>query len=103
ILLTINPDYFRKENFIDPRPLAQTAPIPDGQIDLVTVLAHELGHGFGIAGWLNRSTGAPPADGGLSLYDNLISRANPSAPVFTGAATTHLYGGALPIYFFPGD
>jgi hypothetical protein len=95
----------RQRYYFNPAPDTPTAPLPDKKIDLVTMLAHETGHGFGMAGWLNSATGLPTGTG-ISVYDSLIADADSVQPVFTGpAAAAVLYGSAasgryMPVYKF---
>lgn len=65
---------------------------PPGQVDFVSVVLHELGHGLGITGFARIPTDAsgnpnpnPPVEGLLrfsgftSIWDNFIENGNPSA------------------------
>ncbi|WII73402.1 hypothetical protein QJS83_05905 [Bdellovibrio sp. 22V] len=94
-------NFMRQAYWIDPQPETRTLPVPVGKVDLVTVFAHELGHGLGFNGFLERSTGAVPAHNGISVFDSLMYETNLSgSPVFTGAKTLTAYGSKLPVTFF---
>ena len=100
VQIVLLPSYLLKNYWIDPNPVQRTDLVPPGKIDLVTVLAHELGHGFGFEGYLNLATGRPSPDNGISTYDELISMGQEGTPTFSGDFSVGLYGGAVPITFF---
>lgn len=100
ITVLIDLAFLRESIFIDPTP-DSPSPIPADRVDLVTVLAHELGHGLGIDGWRDSMTGALPPGGEMTVYDTLVSFADPKRPKFLGANVRKLYGKPMPIYFFP--
>lgn len=100
ISIQIQPEFMRTNYWIDPHPDQRTDPVPAGKVDLVTVFAHELGHGFGIEGWLDIKTGNPPTDKGISKYDSYIVMGSSFAPVFVGPTSKSVYGENPPITFF---
>lgn len=61
VIIEVEAEFMRRSYWIDPEPRARTTPVPPGKIDLVTVFAHELGHGLGINGRRNLVTGQVPA------------------------------------------
>ncbi|WP_375269059.1 hypothetical protein, partial [Phenylobacterium sp.] len=75
-------------------PLNGSAP-PAGMNDLVSVIAHEIGHALGFNGYRNATT-YEPLSGHLMVFDQLVA-VEAGSPVFTGAAATELYGGAVPL------
>ena len=72
VLVYVNVDFMKRAYWIDPEPKLRTKPVPVGKVDLVTVFAHELGHGFGINALLDFSTGLPRESGGITAYDQFI-------------------------------
>jgi hypothetical protein len=98
IVIEIEPNFMRANYWMDPRPSLRVDEVPPGKIDLVTVLAHELGHGMGFEGFRSLQTGEPPADGGLSLFDRFVDLKG--APTFRGSKTVAAYGRPLPLTFF---
>jgi hypothetical protein len=100
IIITVNADFMRQYYWIDPSPTTRSTPVPIGKTDLVTVFAHELGHGFGMAGWIDLKTGVAPS--GISQYDNYIlgtSTLGEGKIVFTGAKATANYGRNMPVFY----
>lgn len=85
--------------YINPDPAAGTA-VPAGQIDLVSVLAHEIGHGLGFTGLINRAApqpGQPPLVAGAAAtpYDMQVSYgtvAGTTVASFNGSAAQAVYG-----------
>jgi hypothetical protein len=53
LAIEIQPMLLRQSYWIDPHPTLRNDPVPKGKVDLVTVFAHELGHAFGINGWID--------------------------------------------------
>lgn len=107
IIVNVNPTYMRKAYWIDPKPLERTTPVPAGKIDLVTVFAHEIGHGFGMNGFLNRTDGSVNAQLSLSPFDKFIiqsSMRGENNVYFTGPLTKKANGNKdLPIFFVLTD
>lgn len=67
--------------------------VPSTQLDLYSVLLHELGHGFGFVGSASSTNGAPPAFPAVPLsyddfvtYDNqpLLAQADPASLLTSG-------------------
>lgn len=103
LVMEIQPELMRASYWIDPHPDRRTDRVPPGKTDLVTVFAHELGHAFGINGWIDLTTGNLPANKYISQYDLLMLQGSTSGtPTFVGPETVKVYGGPLPITFFSG-
>lgn len=100
ILIQIHPEHMRTYYWIDPNPKTRSTPVPAGKIDLVTVFAHEVGHGFGLQGFLDLQTGKPPSDSAISTFDNHISFERPLEPVFLGPVSSNVNGTYSMITFF---
>lgn len=99
--IDIDVDFMRRTYWIDPHPETRTTPVPVGKVDLVTVLAHELGHGLGFLGKLDPRTGAVLDGKSITLYDTLyMSSVASHAPVAVSDDITRVYGGPLPLTFF---
>lgn len=76
ILILVNPRVFETSLEIDPNPELRTAVIPRGKLDLVSAFAHELGHGFGIQGFLDFNTITSTMMNIISPYDRFVKLAN---------------------------
>lgn len=107
ITVYINPTFMRQAYWIDPKPETRTTPVPVGKVDLVTVLAHEIGHGFGINGYLNIKDGSVRASGAITMYDKFIletAALGENNVYFNGPLTKKANGGKdLPVFFVTGD
>ncbi len=73
-------------------------PIGFGKVSLVSVLAHEIGHGLGIVGFRDEETYEPDpeAEGVQSTFDIFIEIID-GAPFFTGDNAKAVYGGNVPL------
>jgi hypothetical protein len=108
IIINLPIEYIRSSAFLNPTPEDQTVPVPLGKIDLVTILAHEIGHGLGMHGNLDPKTGGMggwPVEqlNGISVYDSLIANPETDTPTFKGQATTVLLGSPMAIYKINGE
>jgi hypothetical protein len=106
IYIDVNVPFMKQYYWIDPSPSTRTTPVPVGKTDLVTVFAHELGHAFGMNGWINRSTGATPSNLGISVYDKFISatsRYGEGGVKFAGPKSKIVYGAPVPVFFTSYD
>ncbi len=107
VRILVNVDFMKRAYFMDPEPKLRTKPVPVGKVDLVTVFAHELGHGFGINGLINFSTGLPRESKGVSAYDRFIldtSSLGESNVYFNGPLAKQANDGkAVPIFFVTGQ
>jgi hypothetical protein len=96
ITINIDPDY-AKTLFLNPSP-GNGAAIPANETDAVSVFRHELGHGFGIAGYYDATGNAAygtGAGGYLTDFDTLIQRNTDGTAYFTGAAAEAVAGGPV--------
>ena len=71
------------------------SPIESGKTNLVSVLAHEIGHGLGIDGFLDDKTYAPAGEDYDSVFDEYLTVTD-GAPFFTGPEAMAVYGGPVP-------
>jgi hypothetical protein len=94
LTITIDPTYLLNELWLDPDPFNPSA-IPLNLTDAVSVFRHELGHGFGIAGYRN-SSGTLPSDH-ESTWDRLVQINSDGSASFVGANATAAYDGAVPV------
>ena len=67
----------------------------ESSYSLVSVLEHELDHGFGISGFLGNN--ASLQSGEKSRFDSLVQINPDGTEYFTGAAAERVYGGAVPL------
>ena len=77
-----------------PNPLDGSA-VPANKSDLVSVFAHEIGHGLGINGYRDWSTYT--LSGSYETPFDTEVKVTGGAPYFTGANASALYGGAVPL------
>lgn len=107
ITVYVNPTFMRQAYWIDPKPQERTTPVPLGKVDLVTVFAHEIGHGFGINGFLKVSDGSVRPSMALTPYDKFIldtSMLGENNVYFKGPLTRKANGDKdLPIFFVTAD
>lgn len=103
LYININLPFMRQHYWLDPKPNERTIPVPKDKTDVVTALAHELGHTFGINGILNRNTGKIESHKNVSNFDLLIAHADSGFPAFNGMMTKKQYGESLPLTFFIKD
>ncbi|CAN5604000.1 hypothetical protein BH09MYX1_BH09MYX1_24710 [soil metagenome] len=89
IRVYVTPSFWRTYLWMDPDPKARTAPVPNDRDDAISICTHELGHGFGMAGYRDVATYLPKPLKGvgtvLSPYDDLV-RLTPT-PTFVGPRT----------------
>ncbi|HIJ62038.1 MAG TPA: DUF4214 domain-containing protein [Rhodospirillaceae bacterium] len=91
--ITIDPAYL-SQLYLNPNPGAGGMPSGSG-IDAVSVLRHELAHGFGIWGYYGQN-GALSFNGGyLTNFDTMISKSADGTAYFTGAAAVAANGGQV--------
>lgn len=98
LIINADPGFLANVAWYDPHPLQRTDPVPSNRVDLVSLLTHELGHAFGINGFINQTTLS--FVGYMSLFDTMIAVSG-GQPVFTGPSAVVAYGGPLPLT--PGD
>ncbi len=90
--------------YINPNP-GTPGTVPVNKIDLVTVLAHEIGHGLGLNGFINTLSPIPAAipvfaGAAISTYDakvsaNVVNGNTLSGALFTGTNAQAAYGALL--------
>jgi RTX calcium-binding nonapeptide repeat (4 copies)/FG-GAP-like repeat len=90
--IRLNPTVLSQSYWIDP---LDGTPAPSDKIDLVDVLAHEIGHGLAFNGWTNISTYLL-AGNYESQFDSYITVVN-GKPYFTGGNAEAVYGGPVPL------
>jgi hypothetical protein len=56
IRLGFDPEYLDSDYWLDPQPELRSNPVPAGKGDFLSVVLHELGHGFGMAGFRDFNT-----------------------------------------------
>lgn len=95
LVIGVNPEYLKKEVWIDPRPFRRNSTIPDNRIDLVSIFEHELAHAFGINGFRDHKTGRL-ADRYMGVYDQYVVT-NKGHFYFDGPNAVRVYGGEIPL------
>jgi hypothetical protein len=83
-------NYLADTLWFDPDPASRTAPIPDGKVDALSVMLHEMGHVIGYNGWRDPNTGQLPASY-ASTFDQYIYQSG-SDFFFSGAFAHEIYG-----------
>ncbi len=86
------------ELWFDPNPTERTDSIPFGSFDAYSTILHEFGHIFGIAVFINETTGELPAHNIITTYDELINFDGTNF-FFTGPMAMMVYGGPVPLTF----
>ncbi|WP_336488153.1 DUF4214 domain-containing protein [Methylobacterium nigriterrae] len=95
ITIDVNSAMLTSSFYLNPDPSLPSM-VPAGRYDAITVLTHEIAHGFGIAGSRDSSTGALAATT-ESTWDQLVSVRPDGSAVFTGAHAQAVYGGTVPV------
>lgn len=87
-------DYL-KELWLDPEPEKRAAPLPQNELDTVSLFMHEIAHGLGINGWIEPDTGELKV-GHLSTYDRYVIY-DRGLFYFVGLNAMKVYGGPVPL------
>lgn len=103
MLLQPNPAFVDQYYWLDPTPDNRNDnAIPAGRNDLISIVLHELEHGFGFTSWRTRTPNSPTYGaytGEVTLFDSLTVLANPaqagSQSLFAGPRTMAAYGGQI--------
>jgi hypothetical protein len=85
-------DYLTQFYWLDP---LDGTPLPPNKVDLMDVIAHELGHALALNGWRDYATYNLPDDY-LSTFDAMIT-VDGGMPFFLGEHAQATYGGAVPL------
>jgi len=93
IELNIYSDYLRSQAFVDSTPNSRND-IPKNADDLISVVRHELMHGFAMSGFLEKAERPPYSD--ASPFDLNVIYVN-ERPFFSGDAVLEIYGKPLPL------
>lgn len=100
MVLSPNPAFVDANYWLDPTPDDRDDnPIPGGSNDLVSVVLHEIGHGFGFTSWRTRDSTADYGQytGQVMLFDSLTALANGGDPaslsLFTGTHAKAVFDG----------
>ncbi|MFO1082217.1 MAG: hypothetical protein U1E23_16490 [Reyranellaceae bacterium] len=92
VLINIDPTYIDTWVLFDPTPVSLT--VPSNKVDSIEVFEHEIGHGLGLNGFLDWSTGqATTAKSTFDLYVRMIG----GVPYFIGPNAQSVYGGPVPL------
>ncbi len=90
------------EFFFDPDPFARTAPVPFGKSDFMSVMLHELGHGFGYlsinSAGMDAVDDTDTSDSGfidLTPFDVWVDPDAPGGRSFVGPSATAIFGGDI--------
>jgi hypothetical protein len=110
ILLGFDAAYVENSYWFDPQPELRAAAVPGNRGDFLSVVLHEFGHGFGITGFRNYSTGEILGNNATQMDDMSYFGGNgePIAPggernpmFFGGDTAARLFGGDLPLTHKP--
>jgi hypothetical protein len=104
ILLVFDASFVENNYWFDPQPDRRSDPVPANEGDFMSVVMHELGHGFGMTGYRDFSTGQILGNDATLFDDHSYfgGNGNPIAPngsrnsmFFRGDDAASLYGGDL--------
>jgi hypothetical protein len=87
--VVLHPKYARTI-WWDPQPDKREAPVPQGKLDSMTVLLHEMGHALAFNGWRDPRTGQLPGEF-TSSYDRHV-KFDGKEFTFVGPETVKLWG-----------
>jgi len=106
IVLGFDEAFVQQHYWFDPQPLLRTAAVPANKGDFVSVVLHELGHGFGIAGNRDFASGQLLTTA-ISQFDDLSYfggngspfnvQGQPNPLFFGGDQAAAVYGSDLPL------
>jgi FG-GAP-like repeat len=94
VIINLDPDFINTWLYFDANP-SPTSAVPLNKTDAVETFEHELGHAFGLNGFLDQATGASGASG-RSTFDAFVTIVN-GVPYFTGPRAEAIYGGPVPL------
>ena len=108
--IVLNAGVLSSGDFFIDNTITEGEVIPFNQIDLYSVLLHELGHGLGFVGLRDAIDDDLPTftlgDGteiiGQTLFDVFTVADGNGLPVFVGPTATALFGGDIPLEFNAG-
>jgi len=113
ILLGFDASFVENYYWFDPQPELRVAPVPSNKGDFLSVALHELGHGFGMAGFRDFLTGEIQGNIATQMDDLSYFGGNgmPIAPngernpmYFGGETAAWVFGSQLPLTHKPlGD
>jgi hypothetical protein len=92
VTIEVIPDSLRANYWIDPSPQKRMTPVPSDKGDLVSLLAHEVGHGLGFGGFIDSKTLAFPSNKYISRFDSFVDVAG-RTPMFFGPNAVAANGG----------
>jgi hypothetical protein len=94
ILLGFDASFLQNFYWFDPQPELRSAPVPSDKGDFMSVVMHELGHGFGMTGYRDFATGQIPGIDAM-LFDD--------KSYFGGTGNAIAPDGSRNAMFFRGD
>jgi hypothetical protein len=110
LVLGFDAAFVENNYWLDPEPELRVDPVPLNKGDFVSVALHELGHGFGMAGFRDFPTGEISGDNTTQM-DYLSYFGGNGAPIgpggernamyFNGETAARLYGRDLPLTHKP--
>ncbi|HEY3392709.1 MAG TPA: hypothetical protein VGK58_08375 [Lacipirellulaceae bacterium] len=110
ILLGFDAPYVENNYWFDPQPELRIAPVPSNKGDFLSVALHELGHGFGMAGFRDFPTGELNG-ANITQMDELSYFGGNGDPIgpggqrnamyFDGETAARLFGRDLPLTHKP--
>ena len=77
-------------------------PLPTNSYSIVDIMAHELGHVFGITSFKNTTTGVPTGNA-ESIWDTNLRISTTGTATFIGARAVSAYGGSVPVTTTPAS
>jgi len=114
VLLGFDVPFVESNYWLDPLPQARTTPVDPGMGDFISVVMHELGHGFGIAGFRDHTPGPNYGEffgPTITVFDSMTyfggdgnptdTNGDPNPMFFSGSAAANVFGGDVLISNVP--
>jgi hypothetical protein len=95
IAINVDPTYLQNDLWVDPDP-AHPSAIPSDRYDAVSIMRHEIAHGFGILSARDTSTGQLTSSFEW-VWDKFLQIDPNGSAWFTGPNAEAVYGGRVPV------
>jgi len=103
ILLGFDASFVENYYWFDPQPALRTATVPSNRGDFVSVVMHELGHGFGMTGYRDFPTGQILGPDAMLFDDKSYFGGNGNPIAFDGSRNPMFFRGNNAAALYGGD